>query len=128
MQKGWFLTHSKKNKGKAYIPRIATTDRRQPITDNRTTTMRTTAIYPRLRRSYSEHWPLALIGPQKRQAVSVAAACTSLCLREPGEPMIVLHRRRGRDDENSVEGDARNLGLQGTVARPKAVERGVAGN
>lgn len=59
----------------------------------------------------------------------MAAACTFLCLREPGEPMIVLRRRcrRGRDDENAVEG-ATNLGLQGTAARAKAVdERGITG-
>jgi hypothetical protein len=37
----------------------------------------------------------------------VAAACASSCLREPGEPMIVLRRcRRGRDDEDAMEGDA----------------------
>lgn len=47
----------------------------------------------------------------------MAAACASSCLREPGEPMIVLRRcRRGRDDEDAVEG-TRNLGLQGRAAR-----------
>lgn len=29
----------------------------------------------------------------------MAAACASSCLRETGEPMIVLRCRRGRDDE-----------------------------
>jgi len=59
----------------------------------------------------------------------VAAACNSSCLREPGEPMIVLRRcRRGRDDEDVVEGGARNLGLQGRLAaRAKAVG-GTSGN
>lgn len=52
------------------------------------------------------------------------------CLREPGEPMIVLHRyRRGRDDEEGRRGEGgwrgrgarSNLGLQGTAACAKAV-------
>lgn len=65
----------------------------------------------------------------------MAAACTSSCLREPGEPMIVLlHRcRRGRDDEDVVEGGywgckelprARRPSAKGTSARGGARGRG----
>jgi len=40
--------------------------------------------------------------------------------------MIVLHRR-GRDDEDVVEGGARNLGLQGTAARRPSAKGTSAG-
>lgn len=57
----------------------------------------------------------------------MAAACTSSCLREPGEPMIVL-RRRGRDDEDVVEGGGAQPGVaRKAAARAKAVGEGDVG-
>lgn len=49
----------------------------------------------------------------------MAAACASSCLRETGEPMIVLQCRRGRDDEYRGGG----TGLEGRETRETGKKR-----